>query len=346
MNATGVSEVTKAIVNLLNELSQLYPKAYTAALTALAPETAPAVQQAASETAGAVFSAVGSRLSGGSVASSNQGMSSGDALDDVAVWAQGMFNHARLTGSKKSTGFHSDTWGTAFGIEKKLNPAVKVGVGYAYSKTDIKGFMRKTDVKTHTALVYGEYKPSNWYANAVMSYGWSDYEENKNVAGINVKSKYDVEAFGLQAMTGYDIYASAFKLTPEAGLRYVYVKQDTYTDSSGQRIKSRNSDTLTGVLGAKVSKSYTTGNGIVLTPELKAAMTYDISHDNSRSTVTLVNGSVYNVSGKPLNRFGVELGAGLTAEINDKIELSAGYEGKFRKDYQDHTGLVSAKYNF
>ena len=346
MNATGVSEVTKAIVNLLNELSQLYPQAYTAALTALAPETAPAVQQAASETAGAVFSAVGSRLSGGSVASSNQGMSSGDALDDVAIWAQGMFNHARLTGSKKSSGFHSDTWGTAFGIEKKLNPAVKVGVGYAYSKTDIKGFMRKTDVKTHTALVYGEYKPSNWYANAVMSYGWSDYEENKNVAGINVKSKYDVEAFGLQAMTGYDIYASAFKLTPEAGLRYVYVKQDTYTDSSGQRIKSRNSDTLTGVLGAKVSKSYTTGNGIVLTPELKAAMTYDISHDNSRSTVTLVNGSVYNVSGKPLNRFGVELGAGLTAEINDKIELSAGYEGKFRKNYQDHTGLVSAKYNF
>ena len=124
------------------------------------------------------------------------------------------------------------------------------------------------------------------------------------------------------------------------------MKQDTYTDTSGQRIKSRNSDTLTGVLDAKASKSYTAGNGIVLTPELKAAMTYDILHDNSRSTVTLVNGSVYNVSGKPLNRFGVELGAGLTAEINDKIELSAGYEGKFRKDYQDHTGLVSAKYNF
>lgn len=85
---------------------------------------------------------------------------------------------------------------------------------------------------------------------------------------------------------------------------------------------------------------------MLLTPEFKAAMTYDISHDNSKSTVTLVNGSSYSVTGKPLNRFGVELGAGITAELNDNVELSLGYEGKFRKDYQDHTGLINAKYKF
>ena len=346
MNATGTSEITKAIVNLLNQLSQTYGQAYTDALTALAPDTAPAVQQAAAETAGQVFSAVGTRLSGGSLAGSNQGMSSGDAFDDVAIWAQGMFNHARLSGSKKAKGFDSDTWGTALGIEKHFDTHFKAGVGYAYSKTDISGFMRDTDVKTHTALVYGEYKPNNWYANAVMSYGWSDYEEKKNVAGINVKSKYDVEAFGLQAMTGYDIYTSAFNITPEAGLRYVHVKQDAYTDTAGQRVKSQDTDTLTGVLGAKITKSFATGNGMLLKPELKAAMTYDISHDNSKSTVTLVNGAVYSVTGKPLNRFGVEVGGGVTAELNDSVELFLGYEGKFRKDYQDHTGMINAKYKF
>ena len=346
MNATETSEITKAIVNLLNQLSQTYGQAYTDALTALAPDTAPAVQQAAAETAGQVFSAVGTRLSGGSVAGSNQGMSSGDAFDDVSIWAQGMFNHARLSGTKKAKGFDADTYGTALGIEKQLNNHFKAGVGYAYSKTDINGFMRDTDVKTHTAILYGEYKPNNWYTNAVMSYGWSDYEEKKNVAGINVKSKYDVEAFGLQAMTGYDIYTSAFNITPEAGLRYIHVKQDAYTDTAGQRVKSQNTDTLTGVLGTKITKSFTTGNSMLLKPELKVAMTYDISHDNSKSTVTLVNGAVYNVTGKPLNRFGVELGTGVTAEVNDNVELSVGYEGKFRKDYQDHSGLINAKYKF
>lgn len=322
-------------------------QAYEDALTALAPETAPAVQQAATEGANQIFGAVGTRLSGGAVASAKQGMSSGDnPFTKVAVWVQGLFNKAKLDDTRKSKGFDSKTYGTALGVESKISDDVKMGVGYAYSKTDIDGFMRDTDVKTHTAILYGEYKPKNWYVNAIASYGWSDYDEKKNVAGVGVKADWDVEPFALQMMTGYDMYFNGFGVTPEAGLRYIHVKQDKYTDTAGQSVKSDDSDIVTGVLGAKIAKSYNLSNGMLLTPEFKAAMTYDISHDNSKSTVTLVNGSSYSVTGKPLNRFGVELGAGITAELNDNVELSLGYEGKFRKDYQDHTGLINAKYKF
>ena len=322
-------------------------QAYEDALTALAPETAPAVQQAATEGANQIFGAVGTRLSGGAIASAKQGMSSGDnPFTKVAVWVQGLFNKAKLDDTSKSKGFDSKTYGTALGVESKISDDVKMGVGYAYSKTDIDGFMRDTDVKTHTAILYGEYKPKNWYVNAIASYGWSDYDEKKNVAGVGVKADWDVEPFALQMMTGYDMYFNGFGVTPEAGLRYIHVKQDKYTDTAGQSVKSDDSDIVTGVLGAKIAKSYNLSNGMLLTPEFKAAMTYDISHDNSKSTVTLVNGSSYSVTGKPLNRFGVELGAGITAELNDNVELSLGYEGKFRKDYQDHTGLINAKYKF
>lgn len=322
-------------------------QAYEDALTALAPETAPAVQQAATEGANQIFGAVGTRLSGGAVASAKQGMSSGDnPFTKVAVWVQGLFNKAKLDDTSKSKGFDSKTYGTALGVESKISEDVKLGIGYAYSKTDIDGFMRDTDVKTHTAILYGEYKPKNWYVNAIASYGWSDYDEKKNVAGVGVKADWDVEPFALQMMTGYDMYFNGFGVTPEAGLRYIHVKQDKYTDTAGQSVKSDDSDIVTGVLGAKITKSYNLSNGVLLTPEFKAAMTYDISHDNSKSTVTLVNGSSYSVSGKPLNRFGVELGAGVTAELNDNVEVSLGYEGKFRKDYQDHTGLINAKYKF
>lgn len=322
-------------------------QAYEDALTALAPETAPAVQQAATEGANQIFGAVGTRLSGGAVAATKQGISSGDnPFTKVAVWVQGLFNKAKLDDTSKSKGFDSKTYGTALGVESKISEDVKLGIGYAYSKTDIDGFMRDTDVKTHTAILYGEYKPKNWYVNAIASYGWSDYDEKKNVAGVGVKADWDVEPFALQMMTGYDMYFNGFGVTPEAGLRYIHVKQDKYTDTAGQSVKSDDSDIVTGVLGAKIAKSYNLSNGMLLTPEFKAAMTYDISHDNSKSTITLVNGSSYSVTGKPLNRFGVELGAGITAELNDNVELSLGYEGKFRKDYQDHTGLINAKYKF
>lgn len=337
----------KAVSAVLKELSENNEQAYVAALTAVAPEVAPMVQQTQSENANQVFGAVGTRLTGGTVSTGGEGMSSGDSIfKRGAMWVQGLFNKSKLDDTSKAKGFDADSSGIAFGAEKFVNDDVKVGVGYAYTNTDIDGFMRSTDVDTHTAIVYGEYKPSNWYVNGIATYGWSDYEENKNVAGVGVKADYDVETFGLQAMTGYDMQVKGFGFTPEGGLRYVHIKQDAYKDSADQRVSGNDSDILTGVIGAKVSKSWELENGMNIKPEARIAATYDLMNDDVNSVVTLANGSAYSVEGKALDRFGMEFGAGVTAEVNDNVELSLGYEGKFREDYQDHTGLINAKYKF
>lgn len=345
--SSTASANAKAVSAVLKDLSENNEQAYVAALTAVAPEVAPMVQQTQSENANQVFGAVGTRLTGGTVSTGGEGMSSGDSIfKRGAMWVQGLFNKSKLDDTSKAKGFDADSSGIAFGAEKFVNDDVKVGVGYAYTNTDIDGFMRSTDVDTHTAIVYGEYKPSNWYVNGIATYGWSDYEENKNVAGVGVKADYDVETFGLQAMTGYDMQVKGFGFTPEAGLRYVHIKQDAYKDSANQRVSGNDSDILTGVIGAKVSKSWELENGMNIKPEARIAATYDLMNDDVNSVVTLANGSAYSVEGKALDRFGMEFGAGITAEVNDNVELSLGYEGKFREDYQDHTGLINAKYKF
>ena len=344
---TSVSATAQSIASKLNNLSQNDSKAYVDALTAVAPEVAPMVQKTQSETANQVFGAVSTRLTGGSVSTGGEGMSSGDNIfERAAMWVQGLFNHSKLDDTSKAYGFDADSSGVAMGAEKYINDDVKVGLGYAYTNTDIDGFMRDTDVDTHTAFVYGEYKPSNWYVNGIASYGWSDYSEDKTISGIGVKADYDVETFGLQAMTGYDMQVKGFGLTPEVGLRYVHISQDGYTDSADQKVSGNDSDILTGVIGAKVSKTWTLENGMNIKPEARIAATYDLMNDDVNSVVTLANGSAYMVEGDALDRFGMEFGAGVTAEVNDNVEFALGYEGKFREDYQDHTGLVNLKYKF
>ena len=339
--------VTEKLAQLSNSTNAAEQKAYVDALTAVAPEVAPMVQKTQTETANQVFGAVSTRLTGGSISTGGEGMASGDSIfKRGAMWVQGLFNKSKLNDTSKAKGFDADSSGIAFGAEKFVTDDVKVGVGYAYTNTDIDGFMRSTDVDTHTAILYGEYKPSNWYVNGIATYGWSDYEENKNVAGVGVKADYDVETFGLQAMTGYDMQVNGFGLTPEAGLRYVHIKQDAYKDSADQKVSGNDSDILTGVIGAKVSKNFELSNGMNIKPEARIAATYDLFNDDVNSVVTLANGSAYAVDGEALDRFGMEFGAGVTAEVNDNVELSLGYEGKFREDYQDHTGLINAKYKF
>ena len=339
--------VTEKLAQLSNSTNAAEQKAYVDALTAVAPEVAPMVQKTQTETANQVFGAVSTRLTGGSISTGGEGMASGDNIfKRGAMWVQGLFNKSKLDDTSKAKGFDADSNGIAFGAEKFVTDDTKVGIGYAYTNTDIDGFMRDTDVDTHTAILYGEYKPSNWYVNGIATYGWSDYEESKSVAGVGVKADYDVETFGLQAMTGYDMNVNGLGITPEAGLRYVHIKQDAYKDSADQRISANDSDILTGVIGAKVSKNFELSNGMNIKPEARIAATYDLFNDDVNSVVTLANGSAYAVDGEALDRFGMEFGAGVTAEVNDKVELSLGYEGKFREDYQDHTGLINAKYKF
>lgn len=339
--------VTEKLAQLSNSTNAAEQKAYVDALTAVAPEVAPMVQKTQTETANQVFGAVSTRLTGGSISTGGEGMASGDNIfKRGAMWVQGLFNKSKLDDTSKAKGFDADSNGIAFGAEKFVNDDTKVGIGYAYTNTDIDGFMRDTDVDTHTAIVYGEYKPSNWYVNGIATYGWSDYEESKNVAGVGVKADYDVETFGLQAMTGYDMNINGLGITPETGLRYVHIKQDAYKDSADQRVSANDSDILTGVIGAKISKNFELSNGMNIKPEARIAATYDLFNDDVNSVVTLANGSAYAVEGEALDRFGMEFGAGVTAEVNDKVELSFGYEGKFREDYQDHTGLINAKYKF
>ena len=344
---TSVSAAAQDVAAKLNNLSQNDSKAYVDALTAVAPEVAPMVQKTQTETANQVFGAVSTRLTGGSVSTGGEGMSSGDNIfERAAMWVQGLFNHSKLDDTSKAYGFDADSSGVAMGAEKYVTEDTKIGLGYAYTNTDIDGFMRSTDVDTHTAFVYGEYKPSNWYVNGIASYGWSDYSEDKTISGIGVKADYDVETFGLQAMTGYDMQVKGFGLTPEVGLRYVHISQDGYTDSADQKVSGNDSDILTGVIGAKVSKTWTLENGMNIKPEARIAATYDLMNDDVNSVVTLANGSAYMVEGDALDRFGMEFGAGVTAEVNDDVEFALGYEGKFREDYQDHTGLVNLKYKF
>lgn len=346
-NAAALDGASQAMAEHLNTLAQTNPQELINATTALAPETAAMVQSATTENANQIFGAVGTRLSGGSISTGGEGMSSGDGFfHKGATWVQGLFNKSKLDDTRKTKGFDADSQGIALGAEKYINDDVKLGVGYAYTSTDIDGFMRETDADTHTAIVYGEYRPSQWYVNAIATYGWSDYKENKNVAGMRVNADYDVDSIGFQAMTGYDMNVMGATFTPEAGLRYVNIKQDSYRDSVGQKVSENNSDILTGVIGAKLKKDFALANGMSLRPEARFALTYDMVNDPSSSVVTLANGSAYTANGEALDRFGMEVGAGLTTDVNNDVELSLGYEGKFRDHYEDHTGLINAKYKF
>ena len=58
------------------------------------------------------------------------------------------------------------------------------------------------------------------------------------------------------------------------------------------------------------------------------------------------NSATYAMKGEPFARFGGEVGADVFFTFGRAGEIVLTYDGKFKKDYQDHTGMVSLKINF
>lgn len=299
-----------------------------------APTTSQMVVGIAKEAAKTMARVAGTRMDAIS------GRAGGDVMEGAGLWMQALYNHTKQDATSNSDGFKANSRGLAIGVDKKVSDTTTLGFGYGYMNTDADSYGRELDVDGHNFFIYGKYQPSKWYVSSVLNYNYSKYTEKKTPLGIALRSEYDVNSYGVQLMTGYDMDNG---LTPEMGLRYLDVDADSYQDGM-QRIRSNHDDVLTAVAGIKYTTDVKTKD-VIFKPTARLSATYDVMSDNSRANVSVIGGNNYAIDGKRLHRFGVEAGAGVTASV-DNIDITLEYTGAFRQDYKSQGGMLKARYNF
>ncbi len=303
------------------------------AAKAVHPETESVTQSVATAVQTTVTNLAGARM-----AAPRFGRNGGDVrLTSGGVWAQGLFNK-----SKQNDAFSGYTRGVAAGMDGTINKVWTIGAGYSYAHSDITGTQRDTEIDSNTIFVYGQYKPAAWYVNTVLNYTMSDFSEEGIVMGTPVTGDYDVDSFGGSVMTGYDF---ATGITPELGLRYMHVNADDYTNSLGVKTKAKDTDFLTGVLGAKYAFNINMDRYTKIIPQLNAAVKYDMLSDRNMATVTMPGVDAYTLRGERLNRLGGEFGIGLGLKYKS-VDFSINYDIDVRKDYTSQTGMLKFRYNF
>ena len=305
------------------------------AAAAIHPEKESVTQSIATSVQTAVANLTGARMR---MVAPRIGRNGGDArLTSGGVWAQGLFNK-----SKQNDAFRGYTRGVAAGMDGTINNVWTIGAGYSYAHSDISGTERDTEIDSNTIFVYGQYKPTQWYVNAMLNYTMSDFTEDGVVMGTPVTGDYDVNSFGGVIATGYD-FASG--VTPELGLRYMHVMVDDYTNSMDVKTKSKDTDFLTGVFGAKYTFGINMDRYTKLIPQLNAAVKYDMLSDRNMATVTMPGVDSYTLRGERLSRIGGEFGIGLGLKYKT-VDFSVNYDIDVRKDYTSQTGMLKFRYNF
>jgi predicted outer membrane repeat protein len=325
-------QVSLALQEALNTGDAEYVERETKKLN---PTDKPVAQAAAASVQNQVLSLASGRIAGGIAV----GRAGGDEkTQENGFWIQGLFNK-----SKFGDDFHGYTRGVALGADTTIDKTWTVGGGLAFNNSDIHADAGHTDISSKTLFLYGQYKPSKWFVNATATYSMSEYTENKTVAGVSgFVDTYDVDAYGVQMMGGYDF---APGITTEAGLRYLHIAQDEYVDARDAQIMATDTDFLTGVAGLKYAFAIENDWAIQLRPELRAAMTYDFISDDTATTVVMPGTEAYAVNGERLSRMGGEFGIGLTAQYKG-MEVSLMYDLDLHQDYTSQTGMIKFRGRF
>ena len=343
--ARTVSNVSLSSSSKLNDMSVLMQQSLASGTTdgrdavehaahAISPDKAPVSQTVGTLTQNALQLLASSRMTD----TYSIGRNGGDINMTLGgLWAQGIYNKSKLNDY-----FNGYTRGISVGFDGTVNNILTLGMGYMFGHSDIAATARDTDIDSHSLFVYGQYKPSNWYMNAIVNYTMSDYSESGNALGVGIYSDYDLDSFGAHVAMGYDFIGG---ITPELSVQYLHIGSADYTNSLGIRNKIDGTDYMTASIGTRYGFDWVLNNGLVIRPGMRYALKYDLISDDGRITVTMPGINTYALDGTQLsriaNQIGIEIGM-----MYGAFNMSLNYDIESRADYTSQTGRVKFRYEF
>lgn len=260
------------------------------------------------------------------------------AVIDDTPWGMFVYGNvlfARQAATANSPQSKFNAAGVTFGVDRRITDEVTLGLlgGFSRTNADLDTNGSTSRINTWLLGAYASYARQNWYVNGAFVYGRNSYDNNRIALGTSNTSSPKGDQFALQGTFGVDYRFGAWTVTPEVGAQYTTVRVDGFTESGAAAlvVDSDKADSLRSSLGARFRYDMLSAWGKV-TPELRASWQHeflDKERDVRASFVdqTLPGNFATTAAGSGTD-FGV-LGAGLTANVADRTQLTVGYDFKF-----------------
>ena len=215
--------------------------------------------------------------------------------------------------------------GISFGVDTPL-PAgddqwmVGVMAGYSRSELDLKA---GTDghVDSYFASLYSTWLGSSgYYVDAVLK--TNRFENSSDVTmsdGQRTRGRYDNHAVGASIEAGKHIaLPSDWFVEPFIQGSALWIQGQDYDLDNGMQGRSQTAHSWLGKVGTHVGRTLNLDGGGALQPYLKVAVSHEFANANRVRT----NNDTFN---NDLSGSRIELGAGLSAQLSENLQLHADY---------------------
>lgn len=220
------------------------------------------------------------------------------------------------------------------GYEKAFNDKLFAGatLGYGNAPFDLGNNQGTVKYDEWALSAFVSHKSGNFYANALASYSWLDYQSKRNIelGAFSTSERGDTHGgqFGVKGQIGYNFIAGDFLHGPLVGLAWEQVKVNGFRENSNSATAmsfgDQTRESLRSRLGWQVAAE-TVWAETKLRPY--AQLTYDYEHKKDERTYSAGfvggNNALLMPTANQTGGYGTLL-AGVTAEFSKTMRLGVG----------------------
>jgi len=252
----------------------------------------------------------------------------------------------------------STTGAVQLGADYTIDKNFLVGVmfGYGHTDADLDNIGSSATVDTYSPGVYASYASNGWYANALGSYGFSNYTQDRAISIGAFNGTAHSAPSGDQIVGnldgGYDFHQHGLTFGPTLGVQYVHMTVNGYSEDGATdadlNVNRDETDSLRSRLGGRVSYVMQCSE-IVFTPHLDASWQHEFMDQGRGINDQFTDLGVGSFAVRTANpsRESALVDLGLDAQVNRTLTVFGNYTVQAgQENYFGQSIQAGVKINF
>ena len=267
-------------------------------------------------------------------------------------WIQGFGTSANVSGDGNASAADYRQGGVAVGLDLGGDETGLVGIsnGNSFLSFD-QANGSFGNMNSHHFGIYGLRRMDPLYVLGSTSYGYSDLDMTRSVAGGTIQGSPVAHQIGAYAETGLSLDGSMVRFQPLIALQYQLFSQQSFSETGGPgalNVTTSQANSLRTHLGARLSFSeLQDASGRQWTPFVHARWVselLDVDRLVNASIIGAPAGGSFVTSGNGLGRNFAVVGTGLGAELTEHWSLFTNYDLQAGGGLTAHTGSGGLTY--